>query len=108
MGRGLEDVWAALCDEAVGGNLKATMEVLRLSDEPSESSKGETERSGELTGEDYELDHELFEVLSPDLQALCLQNELQPTAILDRFYRELPLSADELRLAQALDPGDED
>jgi len=100
----MEDIWEALCDKALQGDQKALLEVLRLSDIPRESSKGEAERAGELADQDYQM----LEELPQDLQALCVQNDWSLTAILDRFCKLLPLSADELRLAQALVPGNED
>ncbi len=105
LGRGLEDVWAALCDEAVGGNLKAQMEAFRLSDVPVASSKTEAERAEELSDADYDL----LEALPEDLQALCVQNHLSPTTIRERHGRELPLSDDESSVAEALEAvADED
>ena len=98
MGRGLEDVWAALCDEAVGGNLKAQMEAFRLSDVPVASSKTDAERAEELSDADYEI----LEELPEELQNLCVARGLSPTTIWERHGRKLPLSDDEALVAEAL------
>ncbi len=101
-GRGLEDIWTALCDKALGGDQRALLEVFSRVDAPRESSESETEQPGELTDEDCEKDYELFEALPEDLQAMCVRNEWSPRAILDRSYSELPLSDGETLVAAAL------
>ncbi len=99
LGRGLETIWDAICDEAVAGNLKAQMEVVRLSDVPVASSKTDAERAEELSDADYEM----LEALPPGLQDLCVQRRLSPTTIWERHGRELPLSDDESSVAEALE-----
>lgn len=98
LGRGLETIWDAICDEAVAGNLKAQMEVVRMSDVPVASSKSDAERAEERTEEDYDL----LEALPPDLQSFCVQLHLSPTTIWGRHGRKLPLSDDESLVAEAL------
>ncbi len=98
LGRGLEGVWAALCDKALAGDQRALREVLRLSDVPVASSKDDTERTEAFTDEDFCV----LEELPEDLQTLCVQHHLSPTEIWGRHSRKLPLSDDELLVAEAL------
>ena len=104
LGRGLETIWDAICDEAVAGNLKAQMEVVRMSDVPVASSKTDAERAEELSDADYEM----LEALPPGVQDLCVRHRLSPSIIWGRHSRELPLSDDESLVAEALEEFDDE